>query len=91
MRQYRFVDLCVLCASVYGGGGRRLLCDNVSVGCISIITMIFALKTCLQGYMTSYQDHVSDINKQQERELQVENKWCSNWASSVNKIKQLYS
>ena len=100
MRQYRFVDLCVLCASVCGVG-RGLLCDNVTLcECRVYIhnhnDLCFELSVPflmfnVQGYMTSYQDNVSDINKQQERELQVESKWCSNWASSVNRIKQLYS
>lgn len=41
--------------------------------------------------MESYRDRLNDIEKQEEKELQVEEKWHSNWTTSVNKIKQLYS
>ena len=47
--------------------------------------------TLLQAYMKDYRCCVSDIENQEEKEIKVEDKWYSNWSSSVNRIKQLYS
>ena len=42
-------------------------------------------------YMKDYRSYICDIDKQEEREVHVEDKWYNNWTSSVNSVKQLYS
>ena len=45
----------------------------------------------MQEYMKSYRDYVNEIEMQEQSVVDIEEKWYSNWTSSVDKIKQLYS
>ena len=41
--------------------------------------------------MKSYRVCMNETEKQEESAVHIEEKWYSNWTSSVDKIKQLYS
>ena len=64
---------------------------NVEYNDIEVFHSYLLRVSIAQTFMKSYRDWNTNIDKQEEKERHIEEKWYSNWTSSVNKIKQLYS